>query len=390
MSATVNLRRTLGRVVSLAVPELGCWAAVWLAQTGRIRQVSSPPPQGGSVVEVLTSAGPPPPDGQLLATAEDLAALGAAPDAAAAAVAAGPLQLRVLPLRARAVDMGWLLVAVPGTAADDDSLSVRLDVLARRAANAVTTARIYEERTQLAGTLRASLLPATLPQIPGVELGARYRPAEQTTQIGGDFYSVERRPDGDWTFVLGDVCGQGVDAAVLSGQVRQSVRTAALVTDDPAKLLALVNEAMLATDDTKFVTLVAGVLTPEPERLTLRIGCGGHPAPLILRRDGRVESVEARGTIVGMLRDAKFATGTVTLDRGETLLAFTDGVPEARSGDELLGFDRLAAVLADCVGLHPQAVTERMEQLVLDHLDGRPHDDLALLAIRPSAQHWEW
>ena len=258
--------------------------------------------------------------------------------------------------------------------------------LARRAALAVGAARIYEERAALAGTLRAALLPPDLPDVPGVELGARYRPAQEATQIGGDFYQVYRCGTEGWAFEIGDVCGKGVNAAVLTGQVRQSLRTAALVESDPARTLAVLNDAMLAVDGSKFVSVVHGRLRrQENGRVSIDLAGGGHPAPLLLRTDGTVEPVEAPGMIVGMLREARFRTVALTLAPGETLLLYTDGVTEARVGGAQLGPARLATMLRDCRGMTAQAITERLEQLVLDYLNGRSHDDIALLALRAEA-----
>ena len=230
------------------------------------------------------------------------------------------------------------------------------------------------------------MLPPDLPDVAGVELGARYRAAQEATQIGGDFYQVYRcGPDG-WAFEIGDVCGKGVNAAVLTGQVRQSLRTAALVEDDPARTLAVLNDTMLAVDGSKFVSVVHGRLQRRDDgAVSIGLAGGGHPHPLLLRTDGTVEPVEAPGMIVGMLREARFRTVTFTLAPGETLLLYTDGVTEARVEAEQLGTARLAAMLRDCRGMTAQAIAERLEQMVLDYLNGRPHDDIALLALRAEA-----
>jgi serine phosphatase RsbU (regulator of sigma subunit) len=258
--------------------------------------------------------------------------------------------------------------------------------LASRASVAITNARVYEERATLAATLRAALVPPPLPRVPGLDVGARYRPAHATTEIGGDFFELVERPDGAWMFAIGDVCGKGVEAAVLTGQVRQSLRTADVAATDPAQLLRLVNDTMLTTDGSKFVTVVVGRVRTCPQGAHVRVGSGGHPPPLVLRRDGSVEETPVRGTIVGMLPEARFGAADVLLARGETLLLFTDGVTEARGDDGMLGTDRLRDLLADCGGMRAQAITERLEQLVLDFLDGRPHDDIALLALRAAEE----
>lgn len=177
-------------------------------------------------------------------TPELLATLGVDPVAAGPAE---PMETLTVPLLAHGSHIGFLIVVRPR-----DHVRPHLDAmtheLARRAALAVAAARIYEERAALAGTLRAALLPPDLPTVPGVDLGARYRAAQEAPQIGGDFYQVYRCGADGCAFEIGDVCGKGVQATVLTGQVRQSLRTAALVEDDPARTRAHVSGPCEGTD----------------------------------------------------------------------------------------------------------------------------------------------
>ena len=253
--------------------------------------------------------------------------------------------------------------------------------LARRGAVALTNAAMYEERTTLAAALRSSLQPAPLPDIPGVGLGAVYRPAEDTTSIGGDFYDVLPAGDGAWSLALGDVCGKGVNAAVLTGQVRQSLRTAGLATSDPVETLHLVNTALLAAGGTDYVTIVHGLLRPADDGLHLALATGGHAPPLLLR-GSHVQEIPVSGTIVGMLSDVIFRPAEVVLAPGDLALLFTDGATEARGPDGMLGVEAIVDLLADCGDMPAQTVVERMLQRVLEHLDGRRHDDIAFLAVR--------
>jgi sigma-B regulation protein RsbU (phosphoserine phosphatase) len=261
---------------------------------------------------------------------------------------------------------------------------VELASFVTRVRRAVSAACVYEERATLAATLRDSLVPAPLPEIPGLQLGASYRPAQEATEIGGDFYDVMPRPDGSWAVSIGDVCGKGVDAAVLTGQVRQSLRTASLMTDDPATTLHLVNATMFGADGSTFVTVVYGLLDVSPTdggMVSVRMATGGHPAPLVMR-GGDVSALPVRGTILGMLPEIDAGTVEVTLGRGDLLLMFTDGAVEARGATGMLGVEPLADLLADSADLTAQAVTERLLQRVMEHLHGWPHDDIALLALR--------
>jgi serine phosphatase RsbU (regulator of sigma subunit) len=291
-------------------------------------------------------------------------------------VAAGARVLSAAPLLVPATYGAALVVAGPEPPNDAEFTD-----LARRGAVAIASALVYEERTALASTLRASLEPAPLPDIPGVELAASYRTAQESTQIGGDFYDVTVRADGTWALSIGDVCGKGVDAAVLTGQVRQSLRTAGLVSDDPVRTLRLVNDALVAHGGDNYVTLVYGLIRRVADGIRMRIASGGHPAPFIVGADG-VRRVAARGTIVGMLPEVTFTPVEVALRPGDVMLLFTDGAPEARGPRGMLGIEPIERLLADCYDLPAQVVTERVMQLVLEHLGGRSHDDIALLALR--------
>lgn len=390
LAGSLNLRRTLARVVDLAVPALGSWAGVTLWDHEVMRQVTRRCDGGGSDQSVplrrvpdhrrdrirrLVDAGFQEAE---IRSAGDLAAFGAPAEDAETVLAQGPVPVATAALRAHGRTLGVLAVAGRRGRPMEADL---VEALARRSALAMSAALVYEERSTLASTLRSALLPTPLPVIEGVRLGAGYRPAQEATEIGGDFY--EFRPDtGGWSFSLGDVCGKGVEAAVLTGQVRQSLRTVSLVTPDPVERLTLLNSALLSADGTSFVTMVHGVMRPVDGGVALRVAAGGHPLPMLRRRDGRVEEVEVTGPIIGMLPDVRFSPAELVLAPGETLLCFTDGLPDAKGPTGFLGTERMADVLADCVGMTAQAIAERMLQTVIEHLAGRPHDDMAILAVQ--------
>ena len=391
LAGTLNLRLTLACTVDLAVPRFGSWAGVTVVDGMRLRRVDT-----SGADDFLEDTRP-----SLLRNLD--------PDVRRAfqdtrqrptTVIAAPVPEPVLAafeipqeIAHRLMrDGGGVLLTVPLAAVDpaDAVLTIaaestpdlaELDQLAHRAARAIAAANLFEERVTLARTLRESLLPAPLPEIAGVELGASYRPAQEATEIGGDFYDVTARPDGRWAVSIGDVCGKGVDAAVLTGQVRQSLRTAALVTDDPAATLRLVNQTLLGGDGTTFITAAFGLLEPNGSAVGIRLSNGGHPPPLLLR-GSQVSTVEVQGTLIGMLPSASFQTKTVTLRPGDVLLLYTDGAPEARGPNGMLGVGAIGHLLADSTDLSAQAITERVMQLVVEHLRGWPHDDIALLAVR--------
>ena len=391
LAGTLNVHRTLGRIVDLAVPRLGRWATVTLWENDRVRQRSCGPGSWSDdralPARRLDDAGrrrlqwamETPLAEILVADPDDLIAFGASRPAAEQLLSGGAVRLLTAALRAYGSPIGTLVVAPHG----EEDVTSRLMNLASRAAVALNASRTYEERSRLAGTLRAALVPADLPVVPGMAVGAAYRPALEATAIGGDFYEMRQQDEG-WSFSIGDVCGKGVEAAVLTGQVRQSLNAVSLLAAGPAERLELLNAALLRIDGSSFVTLLHGVIRPMPDRLALSLAGGGHPEPLIRRRDGSVETVQVAGPIIGMLPEVRFATVEVALRPGDTLICYTDGLSDARGNDGLLGAERLAAVAADSGGMAAQAIADRMLQFALEHLEGRPHDDMAVLTLQPA------
>jgi len=319
------------------------------------------------------------------------------PDTSTATVGA------VVSLPGNGVPAGALVLvrdaAARATATARDAALV--DEFAQRAGIAMAAAALYARQVRTAGVLRTSLLQPSLPRVPGLTLGAAYRPAEEGLLIGGDFYDVLYRPGTATTFLLGDVCGKGVDAAVSTGRVRQSMLALRRVENDPARLLELLNATMLdaAPPDRapRFVTLVFGTATPLPGGgIRLVLAGGGHLPPLVVRGD-RVEQVDIGGMLVGAVPDARFRARTVDLAPGESCVLYTDGVTEARGGvdgRQVFGEERLATVLAGCDVLPAPGIADRVVQHVTQWLATGHHDDIAVLVVqapvpvhRPAGRH---
>ncbi|RAO51132.1 hypothetical protein PSN01_04327 [Micromonospora saelicesensis] len=191
-------------------------------------------------------------------------------------------------------------------------------------------------------------------------------------------------------FFLGDVSGKGVEAAVFTGQLRQCLQALHRLESNPARLLRLLNDALLETTQAhgqgRFATIVLGVARPERDGgLTLTMAGGGHLPPLVLRASGEVETVELRGMLIGVVPDPRVGEVTVRLAPGETCLLYSDGVTEARGGrrgDEQFGPERLVTALTGCQRMPAPALAERVEQITCDWLAQGDHDDIAVLALR--------
>jgi phosphoserine phosphatase RsbU/P len=234
----------------------------------------------------------------------------------------------------------------------------------------------------LAQTLQRSFLPPIDPRIPGLQLGAVYRPAGDGTEVGGDFYDVfEVGPD-DWCVVIGDVCGKGVEAAIVTSLARHTVRAVSVRQTEPSTALATLNEVLLHHETDRFCTLVVLRLRREAAGgWTATVSCGGHPLPFLIRRPGPPVTFGQPGSLVGVLDEPRFFDTTVTLGTGDVIVLYTDGVPEARSQTgEFFGDDRLRAFLE--VGhLSAPVLVEELLDEVMQFQSQQPRDDIALVAI---------
>jgi PAS domain S-box-containing protein len=248
-----------------------------------------------------------------------------------------------------------------------------------------------ERFATLARTLQRSLLPPRLPSPAHLDLAACYHAALEGIDVGGDFYDVFPAGD-DWILVIGDVCGKGPRAATITALVRYAVRAAAVRTTDPARILSELNAVMLSDDsgseDPRFATVCCVHLRAQPDAGVLaRIACGGHPPPLVLRRDGTVEPAGAPGTLVGLFDDVDIPTTTVLLAVGDAIVAVTDGVLEARDGTGAeLDETGLVRILAGLGDQPADRVSEEVERQALSFQGGVARDDIAVLVarVRPS------
>ena len=246
--------------------------------------------------------------------------------------------------------------------------------------------RILEERDRVANVLQASLLPPTLPDIPGVDLGAAYQGGQAS--VGGDFYDMFPLADDDWFVVLGDVCGKGALAAARTAVARHSVRTGALLRRQPDAALRVLNQALLIDESedqrSRFVSAIALRVrfdTAEPGVLEVDAATGGHHPPLIRRRDGRVEELDVTGTILGVFEDPKVGLATTRLEPGDQIVLYTDGVIEARNGDEVYGTDRLRQLLASGDGRTASALAEAIRAEATAFCDSSSRDDIAVVVV---------
>ncbi|MEE4540422.1 PP2C family protein-serine/threonine phosphatase [Streptomyces sp. V4-01] len=295
----------------------------------------------------------------------------------------------VTPLPGHGVPAGALVLL---RRAGRESFSQEEEVFARlfaaRAGAAISAAHLYAEQASITEVLMRDLLPPVLHRVGGIDFAGGYRPSGDSERIGGDFYDVHPAPAQDDAqeslVVLGDVCGKGLEAAVLTGKIRNTLHALLPLAADHQRMLELLNGALLNAHSTRFATLVLASAARMRRGVRLRLTSAGHPAPLIVRAGGQVEEVGTRGTLVGALPTVRATTVETHLEPGETCLLFTDGVTEARGGPmggALFGDERLQRVLAECAGMPAEAVVERVQMLASQWVGSGRHDDMAVIAI---------
>jgi type II secretory pathway pseudopilin PulG len=266
--------------------------------------------------------------------------------------------------------------------------------LARRRSDAEATASatedLYQEQRSVARLLQLALLPKTLPDIPGTDLAARYLPASNAADVGGDWYSVIAVDDHAYVFVVGDVSGHGVEAATIMAPLRFTVRSLARLGLPPAEVLAWANQEIDAVEDGRIATVLVAKVDARHHRLT--VASAGHPPPLLIA-GGTCQVLDlCPGPPLG-LPGSTYEERTFELAAGSTLLAYTDGLVERRDRAVDVGIDQLRELLAAGAagaagtagadgGAGGAGGAEAMLETVLRVFGGDTEDDTALLVVR--------
>ncbi|MFC0028503.1 SpoIIE family protein phosphatase [Micromonospora chaiyaphumensis] len=260
---------------------------------------------------------------------------------------------------------------------DESDLRTALDV-GRRAEQAVGNSRLYGEQRHVAEVLQHSMLP-TLPVVPGVELAARYLPAADRVEVGGDWYDAFVQPDGDLVAAIGDVAGHDIEAAATMGQLRNLVRGDAYGRDDPIdEIMTHLDRAIRGLPVPTVATAVLARVSPAAPGLRVSWCNAGHPPPLLIPADGPVRALDGdRGTLLGLTHPPRRTRQALTLAPGDTLLLHTDGLTESRDRSIDEGEVELIAQLAGAARLPLATLCDQL--LAAAH---RREDDVALLALR--------
>jgi sigma-B regulation protein RsbU (phosphoserine phosphatase) len=255
----------------------------------------------------------------------------------------------------------------------EDLAAIVVDELELRLSARTAVAREHERRDaaeRMAEALQQSLLPPELPVVPGAALAAFHRPADRGV-VGGDFYDAFAVEPGRWALVIGDVSGKGAAAAAVTALARHTIRTASLATSDPAEVLRVLNRAMLLGRDAAqldhYCTAHVGFLEASGAGFVMASASAGHPPALVLRRGAAgVEPSVATGPPAGWHADARFTAAAWDLASGDVVALHTDGLSEARRGDELLGQDAVGAVLERARDAGAEGIAAALAALLSD------------------------
>jgi sigma-B regulation protein RsbU (phosphoserine phosphatase) len=234
------------------------------------------------------------------------------------------------------------------------------------------------EARLLARTLQQTLIPPALPEISGLDIAAEYRPAGSGEQVGGDFYDVIRIGAEDWIVVIGDVCGKGADAAVVTALARYTIWSVAVRQTEPRHILHDLNEVLLRHESERFCTVTLARLHQIDGNWNVTVCSGGHPLPLLGRNGVTPGPIGAHGSLLGVFETPALHDHDTELRPGDHLVFYTDGVTEARRAVEFYGEERLKLAVR---GGSAQAVAQRILHDVLDFQHDIAADDIAIVVI---------
>jgi PAS domain S-box-containing protein len=395
LSSALDETQALERLARLLVPQLADWCAIYVADAKGLplAAVAHADPEKirfaweyderwpveldapGGPGAVLRSGRP-----ELLEVTDAMLASGARDsDQLALLRTIGVRQALTVPIVASGEPIGALSLvsAESGRAITDDDVALAAE-LGRRAGTALDNARMVRERTRIARTLQAGLLPPRLPAIPGWASAALYRPAGRENWVGGDFYDAFRIEDG-WMLVVGDVAGRGAEAASLTAMARYTLRATGQSVGSPLAALEQLNRELLERAGTALCTVACAVLKEDDDGAHADVVCAGHPLPLLIR-EGHVEAVGAWGPLLGAFADERWRTVRVPVAPGDVLVLYTDGVLDAKGPADRFGEDRLRDALTGSATADDAVAA--VDRALAAWREGDQDDDTAVLAIQ--------
>jgi sigma-B regulation protein RsbU (phosphoserine phosphatase) len=264
-----------------------------------------------------------------------------------------------------------------------------LNIIAAQSAQLIENARLFQESLKLAQVrqqqeaaweIQRNLLPRSNPEIDGFDVAGASTPAQT---VGGDYYDFVKMSGDRWGVFLGDVSGKGMPAALLMANLEATLRGQMFSEVAVDELVVRTNQMMCEnTDDERFVTLFCSFVDPHSQEVSY---CSaGHDPPLLLTRAGELTRLETTGIAVGVMEAAPYSSKTITMNEGDVLIIYSDGVPDATNGaNEAFGAERLEEVVRENKDAASPELIEAIFKAVADHVDGAAQfDDLTIVVVR--------
>lgn len=258
----------------------------------------------------------------------------------------------------------------------------KLSIIAGAAAIAIENAEAYRRERDMADKLQRGIQPGSNFPLPGFQVGCNYIPATIGSRVGGDFYDVVDLGDDKFGVVMADISGKGIDAAIYTAMVRFTLRGLMLSGLDPALVLERLNNAVYSfVPDEIFVTLFYGVLDVRSKEMVY--ANAGHDQPIVFVRDRKCcLECDVTGRALGMIPSGSYALRRLTFKPDDLIVFYTDGITEARHGNQFFGHQRLKRLIAENSEDDPRDLVEsifaRVKSFALDNLK----DDAGVLVIK--------
>ncbi len=399
LARSLDYEATLAAVARLAVPRLADWASVTVdRENARTLAIAHVDPDKVAFAEELERRYPPDPAAstgvtnvlrtgkpELYPVISDEMLVAAAKDEEHLRIARelGLCSAMIVPLQARGRVLGAMQFLSSRTDRRYDANDLALaEDLAHRAAVAIENAQSFQASADASLALQRSLLPTSLPEVPGLELDWHYRPGTAGTQVGGDWFDVIPLPNRRVALVIGDVMGRGIQAAAVMGQLRTATRAYAALDLPPERVLGLLDGLVQTLDVPQIVTAVYAVYDPVGREVT--IANAGHVPPIVLPPGAELPSPGRGPGPTGIplgVGGVPFTAQSVSLVPGTVLALYTDGLVETRERDVVDGIAVLTQVLA-----RSGPVLDGLADATVDALTpaGGSDDDVALLLARTS------
>lgn len=401
LTSTLDVEETLRRLTELVVPRLADWVVVDLiTERDEVWRTAVVHAEGDGLVrhEDLQGPMPPVPEESPMPLSRALRGVASAlagprtyqraPDSGIA-VEQGRLfeetgirSAVIAPIRSTRAVLGALTLGRAKDPVDFTSADLPLiEDIARRAGLALDNARLYQRQRKVAETMQNHLLPQ-MPRVPGLEMTARYLPAPDASQVGGDWYDAFSLSDGATALAVGDVVGHDLEAAAGMAQLRNMLRAYAWAhKEPPSRIVDRLDEAIMHITDVSMATMIlARIEERDDGHWELSWTNAGHPPPLLISHDGLAHFLtDGHGILLGTGVRTPRTDASAVLPPGSTLLLYTDGLIEAPGHTLDEGMHRLSRHAASLAHRPLASLTDQVLRRVRHD---RNDDDVALLAVR--------